>query len=209
MAARCGIVTADGPSQEAEEAMKSKLPRALRALVLALLGTAMVAGGLVLAVGVVVARAADDEGPLMQRLRELRRPDGSVDAPYGTGQPEELEVQAAYEQYLAVAVDAALRADDGHLPEVAGGRRLERSRAYIQQLRVQGRVAEATVEPIAPLAYVELTTDRAIIYVQYRQWRRELDAVTGAVMAEQAGEILDTYYLLERTDGNWKVTDSA
>ncbi|MCC7368826.1 MAG: hypothetical protein IT306_10410 [Chloroflexi bacterium] len=186
--------------------MKSKLPRAL---VLALLGAAMVVGQLVLGASAVVAQAADDEGPLMQRLRELRRPDGSVDAPYGTGQPEELAIQTAYEQYLAVTVDALARTDASRMEEVAAGRRLERTRAYINQLQASGRLAEVTVESIAPVAYVELTGTEAIIYVQYRQWHREIDAVTGALMAEQAGEILDTYYLLERSDAAWKVTDSA
>ena len=189
--------------------MQTTLLRAIGALILALAGPAPFVGGPVLGPDATTAWATDDEGPLMQRLRELRRPDGSVDAPYGTGQPEEMEIQTAYEQYIAVAVDAAVRVEDSRLPEVASGRRLERSRAYIQQLREAGRMAEATVEPIAPLAYVELVTDRAIIYVQYRQWRRELDAVTGAVLAEQAGELLDTYYLLERIDGSWKVTDSV
>jgi hypothetical protein len=189
--------------------MNSRWRRALGALVLALVGTAMFVGEPVLESGSLVVRAAEDEGPLMQRLRELRRPDGSVDAPYGTGQPEELEVQAAYERYLAVTVDALAHADASRLEEVVAGRRLERTRAYISQLQASRRLAEVTVESIAPVAYVELTGTEAIIYVQYRQWHREVDAMTGALMAEQAGEILDTYYLLERSDATWKVTDSA
>ena len=189
--------------------MNGRLPKALGTLLLALVGTAMLAGELVLGSGAVVVRAAEDEGPLMQRLRELRRPDGSVDAPYGTGRPEELEVQALYEQYLVVTVDALARADASRMGEVAADRRLERTRAYISQLQGSGRLAEVIVESIAPVAYVELTGTQAIIYVQYRQWHREVDAVTGVLMAEQAGEILDTYYLLERSDATWKVTDSA
>ena len=189
--------------------MKIMLLRALGALILALVGTSMFVGWPVLGPDSTTVWASEDEGPLMQRLRELRRPDGSVDAPYGTGRTEELEVQTAYEQYLAVTVEALAQTDASHLAEVAAGRRLERTRAYIGQLQGSGRLAEVRVESIAPLAYVELTGAQAIIYVQYRQWQRELDAVTGAVLAEQAGEIVDTYYLLERIDGSWKVTDSA
>lgn len=189
--------------------MKTTLLRAIGALILALAGPAPFVGGPVLGSDATTAWATEDEGPLMQRLRELRRPDGSVDAPYGTGQPEEMEVQTAYEQYIAVTIDALAQADASHLAEVAAGRRLERTRAYISQLQGSGRLAEVAVESITPVAYVELTSERAIIYVQYRQWQRELDATTGAVLAEQAGEVLDTYYLLERIDGSWNVTDSA
>ena len=189
--------------------MKSRLPRALGALVLALLGTAMVAGELVLGSGAVVAQATEDEGPLMQRLRELRRPDGSVDAPYGTGQPEELAIQNAYEHYTATVVDAVARANDSRLTESLGGRRLEQASLFIQQLRQGNKLLESEIQSIAPLAYVELTPERAIIYVQYRYRQRELDAATGVVLGEQTAEIRDAYYLLEPSDGTWKVTDAA
>jgi hypothetical protein len=159
----------------------------------------------------VAAAQAEEDGPLMKRLRELTRPDGSVDAPYGTGKPEELEVEAALDRYRAVTTESTATGDDSRLEEVMGDPALARSRAFHQWLRENGRVVESEIQPVSPLAFVELTPERAIVSSRFIHRAAYRDASTGRVLESYPPEVVQRYYLLERLDetGTWKVTDTA
>ena len=152
---------------------------------------------------------AEDEGPLSKRLLVLTRPDGSVDAPYSSGTPEEQAVEAAVERFWILTTDALTTADDSRLSEVMGGVMLARSQDLYRRLQHYGEVVESEIQPIAPMAFVELVPERAIVYVEIRSWGIYRDAETGREKGSWPSQIIRQYYLLEPIDGVWKVTDDA
>jgi hypothetical protein len=152
---------------------------------------------------------AEEDRLLMKRLRELTGRDGSVDAPYGSGQPEELAVEEAVERFWDISTEALTTADATRLPEIMGGMTLERTQARYRELQEAGQVVDSEIQAIAPIAFVELVPEWAIVYVEVRSRGSYREVATGREVSSWPSQIFRQYYLLEPSDGVWKVTDTT
>lgn len=132
-------------------------------------------------------------------------PSPTSTAPSAVPDAEQLAV-SAYEDYLA-AVSLAVQQDDEPvaLEDVATGQALVAAQARVAGLASQNRRARG--ELIADVQEIQVNEDSATISDCYRDELVEYDLDTDEQLADHAGTRFAATVKLERTDGDWIVTE--
>jgi hypothetical protein len=118
------------------------------------------------------------------------------------------EVLQAYAHYWDESTLALRDLDPAPLDQVATGTELDGLRAYIDELRSQGRAIRTHV--IHHVYVLSLTSESAVIADEYEDRSIYIDAVTKEPIdpsqsEPDPGPITKVRKLLEKTDGTWRV----
>lgn len=132
-------------------------------------------------------------------------PTSPTTSPAATPDPEEQAV-AAYEDYLLAVALAVQQGDDSvALEDVATGQALVAAQARVAGLASQNRRARG--ELVADPQEVQVEDGSATIFDCYRDELVEYDRDTDDQMADHAGTRFAATATLERSDGDWIVTE--
>jgi hypothetical protein len=122
--------------------------------------------------------------------------------------PLEREIEAAYLRYWDVLRQAYLNLDGSKLSEVSAGAELARQEQEIRDLKAQGRAAKLDIEH--RLTFVEVSSERAILYDEYQNGSVFVDPATKQELpTKQPPETERISFEMRRVDGTWRVVDGA
>ena len=120
--------------------------------------------------------------------------------------PLEREIEDAYFRYWEVLAQAYLNLDPSLLAEATSGAELTRQEQQIRELRSQGRAAKLIVDH--HLTFVEVSSDRAVIYDEYVNRSIFVNPVTKQELpTKEPPETEKISFQMRKVNGIWKVVD--
>ena len=129
----------------------------------------------------------------------------SAATPRPTVSPElAAEVGDAYQHYWQVRAEALLSLDVSPLPEVMAGEHLAAVQDRISELRTEGHAIETDVDH--HYAVFEASAEDAKVADSYADRSVYVDLQTHARLTMPTGEQLKEVYIMNKSDGIWRVT---
>jgi hypothetical protein len=135
------------------------------------------------------------------------------------GDPLEVEVTAAYREYLRVYADALYTLDPSGLPAVAADEELRRVVARIESLKQQGEAIQVNVDHMTRVVRVSGVDAEFGLQDHFVDRSFAIDSVTKQPIEAEDGSSStdvqlakgteeDVLYLFRRLDGTWKIVRS-
>jgi hypothetical protein len=130
----------------------------------------------------------------------------TVATPRPTVSPELAnEIGDAYQTYWQVRAEALYDLDSSRLPTVMAGEHLAAVEDRINELRAEGHAIETDIDH--NYAIFEASDEDAKVVDTYADHSVYIDAQTHEHLTTPTGEKLNEVYIMDKTDGIWRVID--